>query len=754
MFPLFLYKNKVGKIMALVIAAMLLITIFSVNAEEIVNIADSPVVLIENFGEHYVVLEAIGRITAYDRNHNKISVIERNATLMKIIDNSRIAAISGGDIYFYKDILKTPQVEKIIRTGLEISAIANLSEMLFIGTKSGLMYKMRIDETTPQLMPGAAKTEIINLAAKDGVLVICSEAENPRLIDLNTGFLEAILVPPNNMQNEFVPTKAIAFRPGHSMELLVAQAHNLFVYDAAVNSNSPIRRLPKNTYNMESPIFSLTYSSDGRFILAGLLNNTAKYIDTGRTDNRGNLVISTRTGFSAGSLVSLISNPAIGVVIAAGRNLYLDSSGSGRVTLNCESNLISSRNYEFIIENLEDKSVERRNFYFGYYTKSNSMTLPEGTFKISTSDTNVAILNDHITIDGINPVTVNITITEPQTPETPRPVAIKPPALPLRPASLIEYIPEFLVSVHQNILMLTGKNSSRVISLQANPYALKTDAGKVLVGFHDRLVIYSATGNILTTVPVSGTAEHLVYKNDVIATAAGNSAEIFIQGKPAVQIEQESQITSIELSSDGKLLLIAIGRMVRIFETESGNEIPLHTLPGRAAITLSAFSGPTSDYPHGRYFAVYSGGAVKICDGIGGHELKTINVGSINFLRFDSFDRLVIHNTARNIQCVNINSGTTIYETPIAGSVFAILPDETAAYADQSGVIVMRKRSNDIAKIGLTENNAWFFTVRDSSVPEFFQAADSIAAMFTDAAGRLLTPEEITQYKKAQLPLK
>jgi len=743
--------------LALVLAAMLLIVNVSVNAAEIACVLDSPVELVKEFGEYYAHLEANGRITIRDRNHKVVSTKECNATLMTVLDNSRIAAISVGEISFYKIQQNSFCLEKTVSTGLEITALTNLGEMLFIGTKTGRMYKMSPDETKPQEMPGSAKTEITGLAVKRSSLIICSLAEDPRLLNLDTGYIETFFVSSNDPQSIFVPTQAIAFKPEYySMDLLVAQASNVYVYDASVGDNLPVKRLPKSQYNMQSPVFTVSYSHDSRFILAGLQNNTAKYIDTARTDNKGNHVVSTRTGFSAGSLVSLISHPNLGIVIGAGKNLYVDSSGGGKLTLSNESNLTSTYSYEFVIENTEDGSLETRTFDFGYYSKTRSWILPQGTFKLSSKDANVVIKNNLFTIDGINPVTVSIFITEPSTPEKPRAIVIRPPQIPLRSPDLMEYVQGFIVSAHQNWLKFSGKNSSKIITLQAVPYALRTDAGKALVAFPDRLEIYScATGDLLNTMTVSGILEHLAYKNEVTATAVGNKAAIFINGKLTTQIEQETAITSLQLSSDGKVLLIATGRMLREYQTESGNEIPLHTLPGKGAITLTAFSGPAPDYPSARYFAFFSHGDIKLCDGIGGQDLKTISIGNIDFLRFEGNDKIVFHDITRNtIRCITINSETIVYETTLAGSVFAVLPDEVAAFVDQSGLIVLRKQSDDLAKIGLTESNAWFFTVRDKKVPELFQASDSIAVMFTNETGRLLTQEEVTQYRTAELPIK
>jgi hypothetical protein len=733
----------------------------SLAAAEVVQVFDHPIKMGEIIDDKYANLLENGEIIICNKNNEIISRINRNASLIKVIDKSKLAVISGENILLYNanDFNKpNPQPYHTIKTtGLTVSAIASQGDYIYFGTSTGSIHKVRINGTTINFIPGACKTEIKALAIKNDMMVVLSLAEHSKLIDLKRGFMEGILVSSTDSNNVLNPVRAIAFDPGYwSMNVAVAQGNEILIYDASANGDSSIKRQPQKKYDLGAPVLTVSYN--GRFIWAGLFTGTAKVIDTGRTDNKGNHIILTRTGYTAGSVVSLMTYPGGAIMLAAGRNVYVEaSSGAGKLTLVNTTDLKTTRWITLKLKYQDEYNTEiKQEFRFPDYNGSNAWVVPEGTAFVSTTDSNVVIEDETLTIDGAAPVSVRLRIIESEEPEKPRPIVVKVPDLPLIPADFIDYTEKYLVSIHsEKQLMLSEKKSCRVIPLSEIPYLARTDRGKVLAAFSNELAVYSCSnGGTLFKIPFADKAR-LAYHNDIIAAATAATVTVFARDKISAKISLENEITGIDLSGDGKLLLIATGRMIRMFEAQAGTEIPLHAALRRTQIHQIAYSLPAHEYPSARFFIVYSkeDGIARLHDAISGIELKEYNLGrNVNSLRFDGNDRLIIHDTVKNtVSCINLSSGTNLYKVDIEGSAFAILPrEETVAFVNKSGQIVLRKKGDD-SVIGLTEKNAWYFA--RGNFPVLFQASEILVPFFTTDDGRALSHEEIKLYRTAVLPL-
>jgi len=751
--------------MVFILMLVMLFTSHNLDAAQVVKVFDSPIIMAEIIDDNnYATLLENGDIAICNRNNEIASRINRNASLIKVINKGKFAVISAENIYLYNanDLNKpNPQPYHTIRTGLIITAITSQGDWIYFGTNTGSTHKVRVNETTTSLIPGTCKTKITGLAVKNDMLIVTSFAEYPKLINLHTGFSEGILVPGRDSKQVLNPTRAIAFDPGYwSMDVAVAQGNEILIYNASANGDTSIRRLPTRRYDLGAPVLSVGFSG-GRFILAGLHNNTAKFIDTQRTDNKGSPVIVARTDYTAGSVITLMARADGGILLGAGRNLYAEaSSGAGKITLVTATDLKAARQVTLVLKyDDKDKTEIKKEFRFPPYSNvSNEWVVPEGTALVSTNDPNVVIeIEDKtITVDGAVPVSLKLRIIEPEEPEKPKPIVLQVPSLPLIAADFLEYTDKYLVSIHRNQLLVSEKNSCRIIPLSAVPYLAGTDRGKVLTALTNRLSVYSCSnGEALYNIPFADKLTRLAYRNDIIAAAtAANTVTVISKDKVTAKITLENEITAIDLTGDGRLILTATGRMFRLFNAQTGEEIPLHATPRRFPITHVAFSAPSHEYPSARYFiTVTADGAAKLHDGISGIELKGFNLGQIDYINFNGTDKLITRDTAKNkVRCINLISGTELYNVDIEGSVFAILPQETAAFVNVSKQTVLRKKGDDSVKIGLTEKNEWYFISR-GNYPVQFQASESLVPLFTADDGRTLSPEEIKIYKTAALPL-
>jgi len=737
----------------------ILFTSHSLAAAEVVQVFDHPIKMGEIIDDKYANLLENGEIIICNKNNEIVSRINRNASLIKVIDR-KLAVITGENILLYNanDFNKpNPQPYHTIKTGLTITAITSQGDYIYFGTNAGSTHKIKINETTIHKIPGTCKTEIKALEIKNDMLVVSSLTELPKLISLQSGLLEGLLVSSTDSNNVLNPIRAIAFDPGYwSMNVAVAQGNEILIYDASANGDSSIKRQPQKKYDLGAPVLTVSYN--GRFIWAGLFTGTAKVIDTGRTDNKGNHIILTRTGYTAGSVVSLMAYPGGAIMLGAGRNVYVEaSSGAGKLIPVNTTDLKTTRWITLKLKYQDEYNTEiKQEFRFPDYNGSNAWVVPEGTASVSTTDSNVVIEDETLTIDGAAPVSVRLRIIEPEEPEKPRPIVVKVPDLPLIPADFIDYTENYLVSIHsEKQLMLSEKKSCRVIPLSEIPYLARTDRGKVLTVFSNELAVYSCSnGETLFKIPFADKVTRLAYHNDIIAAATAATVTVFARDKISAKITLENEITGIDLSGDGKLLLLATGRMIRMFEAQAGTEIPLHAALRRTQIHQIAFSTPAHEYPSARFFIVYSkeDGIARLHDAISGIELKDFNLGrNVNSLRFDGNDRLIIHDT-NTVSCINLSSGTNLYKVDIEGSTFAILPrEEITAFVNKSGQIVLRKKGDD-SVIGLTEKNAWYFTAR-GNFPVLFQASEILVPLFTTDDGRPLSHEEIKLYRTAVLPL-
>lgn len=735
------------------------------SAAEVVQVFDDAIKMSEVIDDNgnYATLLNNGEIVISDKNNKPVSHISRNASSIKVIGKGKLAVAGSGNIFLYNinDTNKQNPVQlyHTINTQLTITALTYQGDWIFFGTNTGGTFKVRMNETIIHPIPGACKTQITLLEIKNDMLVVCSLAEFTKLINLKSGFCEGLLVPGNDSKTVLTPVRALAFEPGYySMNLAVAQGNDVLIYDASANGDSSIKRLPKKRYDLGAPVMSVGYNGT-RFIMAGMYNNSVKLIDAERTDNRGNHVILTRTGYTAGSVMTLMTQTSGAILAGAGRNLYMEaSSGSGKI-IPVNTTDIKKSVYITLILKYEDeyKTEIKKEFRFPDYYNSNAWTVPEGTASISTSTQNVVIENEKLTIEGATPVSVNLRIIEREEPEKPRPIAVRIPDLPLIPANFIERSGRYSVSLHKNQLLVWEKDSCRVIPLPEIPYLVKTDKEKVLAAFTNKLMIYSCSnGAALTTISFADRITHLRYKNDVIAAATtANAVTVIINNKIAAKIPQENDITSIDLSEDGKFVVIAAGRMIRMFETQTGAEVPMHTTPRRAQISHVVFSPPANQHPSARYFlTLTTDGAARLHD-ISGLDLNEFNLGGqVDYIRFDGTNRLIIKETAKNtVRCVNFITGMNQYTINIEGSVFAVMSEATIAFVNNSGQIVLRKNGGDLAKIGLTQNNKWYFTSLHGDYPVLFRAEQSLIPLFTAEDGRLLSPAEIEIYMTAKLPL-
>jgi len=751
----------------LMIIINLLFTNFNLVAAEVIKVFEHPVKMFEKLEENYVTLLENGEVFVLDRNNETVSRINLNAQIIRALDSEKFAVVTSGDIYFYnikdiKNIKTLLQPFHKINTKFNITAIANEGQQIYFGTKTGTTHTVRINETTIHSIPGSCKTTIVSLAVKNNMLVVASLAEYPKLVDLKTGFLKCVLIPNRDLKSPIIPTREVIFNPGYwSMDVLLAQGNEILIFDASTDGDSSMKRLPKRRYDLSAPVLTVRFFN-GRFICAGLHNNTLKIIDTARTDKKGEHVILTRTGYLAGSVITLMEHPSGAIMLGAGRNIYMEySNGAGKVTP-VNTTTIKAAKWVTLILRYEDqyKTEIKQDFLFPDFYGTNTWTVPEGTASISTTTSNVEIESNILTIEGAVPVSINIKIIEPpDDPEKPQPIIIKVPDLKLIPAEYINFTDKYQVSVHKNTLMVSEKDSCRVISLPEIPYLTKTASGKVLTVFKNKIAIYSCyNGEVLYTIPFSEKVNHLVYSNDTVAAATtANTVTIFDKNKIAAKIILENDIRSMDLSVDGKYLLITIGRMVRQFNAQTGIEIPLHTTPRRTQINNVAFSPPAHEYPSARYFVVYTeDGIAKIHDGISGLELKELNLGSnIDYIKFFETDKLIIHDVSKKtISCINITTGTTQFNVEIEGNIFTVLPDaEIAAFVNKTGQIILKKKSDELFRIGLTEKNAWYFTSRGDYPVLLFESSESLVPLFTKEDGKSLSREEIKIYRAAKLPL-